>query len=107
MAARPTLQPCNHVEECQHLKPSPVAQWCRLQGDDTKMEVDWLTVLWPRADRFEVGAVSGSMLYLTTFCPPISGAILGIDLTRPDEEPKARVCFWQDTRTIQDGVCRT
>ena len=55
MAARPTLQPCNHVEECQHLKPSPVAQWCRLQGDDTKMEVDWLTVLWPRADRFEVG----------------------------------------------------
>lgn len=72
-----------------------MAQWCRLQEKDTKMEVVWLTVLGPRADRFEVGAVSGSMLYLTTFCPPISGAILGIDLTRPDEEPKVTVCFWK------------
>ncbi|CAL5222059.1 g4358 [Coccomyxa viridis] len=76
---------------------------CGLQGDDTKMEVDWLTVLWPRADRFEVGAVSGSMLYLTTFCPPISGAILGIDLTRPDEEPKARWTMPHSSPTVERG----
>ncbi|CAL5228024.1 g11087 [Coccomyxa viridis] len=61
---------------------------CRLQEDGVKMDVVRLRVFAPRHDNFEKGAVSNNMLYLTAFSAPISGALWGIDLSKPDAEPE-------------------
>ena len=45
-------------------------------------------MLKPQTDKFLVGAVSGSMLYLTSLMPPTFGALLGVDLSRPELEPE-------------------
>ncbi len=41
---------------------------------------------------FTLGAVSGSFLYLTSFSAPTSGALLRIDLTKPDVIPEVSFC---------------
>ena len=72
-----------------------VVFWCRLQEDGVKMDVVRLRVFALRHDNFEKGAVSNNMLYLTAFSAPISGALWGIDLSKPDAEPEVRMCFHQ------------
>ncbi len=59
------------------------------------MEMALLRAFAPRDDSFTVGAVSGNMLYLTSLSGTISGALWGIDLTKPDEDPKVRLHFLQ------------
>ena len=64
-----------------------------------------------RLDRFEVGAVAGDMLYLTSFQSPLYGALLAINLLK-DEEPKVRsaepatACLACPVpRSLQDQAC--
>ena len=52
------------------------------------MEIALLRVFAPRDDKFTVGAVSGNVLYLTSLSAPVSGALWGIDLTKPAMDPK-------------------
>lgn len=61
-------------------------QWCRLQEKEGKMEILCLRVLKAQTCKLTLGAVSGSMLYLTRFANPLYGALLGVDLSRPDSE---------------------
>ena len=70
-----------------------------------------VTELGARKDRFEVGAVAGDMLYLTSFQSPLYGALLAINLLK-DEEPK--VCSAEPAtvffacpvpRALQDQAC--
>ena len=56
------------------------------------MDVLCLRVIKPQEDMLTLGAVSGSMLYLTSFASPTYGALLGIDLSKPDVEPTVRTC---------------
>ena len=56
------------------------------------MEVLCLRVLEPTSERFTLGAVAGSMLYLTSFCAPTCGALLGVDLKK-NVGPEVRLSF--------------
>ena len=56
------------------------------------MEVLCLRVLEPTSERFTLGAVASSMLYLTSFCAPTCGALLGVDL-RKNVAPEVRLSF--------------
>ena len=59
----------------------------RLDEKVGTMQIDCLRVLKSRKERFISGAVSGSMLYLTSLQAPILGAILCFDLTQHDKAP--------------------
>ena len=65
----------------------------RLEEKKISMDIQYLRVLEPRSERFTVGAVAGSMLYLTSFQKPILGAILSVDLAQQFVKPEVRACF--------------
>ena len=83
-----------------------MAGLCRLQEkNDSKMEVVCLKLLRGLHQKYKVGAVSGSTLYLTSLMPPVSGNILSVDLTRdvePEASPTSRMCQVPDN--LQDGT---
>lgn len=86
-----------------------MALWRRLQEKDGKMDITCLRVLKPQKVMLTLGAVSGSMLYLTSFANPTYGALLCLDLSKPDVEPTVRTCFlaWSHVRKHAHalGVC--
>ena len=69
------------------LAAAAVVHWlCRLT-DEGRMLYGDVRQLGARKDRFEMGAIAGDMLYLTSFQSPLYGALLAINLLE-DEEPK-------------------
>ena len=69
------------------LAAAAVVHWlCRLTDEGRMLHGD-VRQLGARKDRFEVGAVAGDMLYLTSFQSPLYGALLAVNLLE-DEEPK-------------------
>ena len=56
------------------------------------MRVDGIKILRQCRKRFDMGAVAGSMLYLTSFSPPDVGTLLCISLEKPDQEPQVQHC---------------
>ena len=61
------------------------------------MEVLCLRVLTQSSSqRFTLGAVSGNVLYLTSFETPIHGGLYSVDLTQPDAEPQVQFCLLQE-----------
>ena len=68
------------------------------------MRVDGIKRLWQYRQRFDMGAVAGSMLYLTSFSPPTVGTLLCINLEKPDQDPQVQHCR---PRLLQVQDCRS
>ena len=93
------------------LAAAAVVHWlCRLTDEGRMLHGD-VRQLGARKDRFEVGAVAGDMLYLTSFQSPLYGALLAVNLLE-DEEPKvcsaepATMCLACPVlRAVQDQAC--
>ena len=75
--------------DCDLTGHDVVWQLCRLQEKTGKMETTLLRVVGHRSrdERLTMGAVSGDMLYLTSFKAPVSGALLGAHLIHKAIEP--------------------
>ena len=77
---------------------------CRLLEKEGKVRVDGIKRLWQYRQRFDMGAVAGSMLYLTSFSPPTVGTLLCINLEKPDQDPQVQHCR---LRLLQVQDCRS